>query len=100
MRWAATATLVGVSEAQRADGSFSEGREEREVFCNERSVGTSAWLAARAAGLHADAEIELRACDYDGQSSCTLRGVEYEVESARSTGETCTLTLRRRLRGE
>lgn len=98
MRWAAVATLVAVSEEQRADGSFAESREESEVFCNERAVGASAWLAARAAGLHADAEVELRACDYSGQASCVLRGAEYEVESARATGETCVLTLKRRLR--
>lgn len=98
MRWAATATLVDVSEEQQADGSFRETRAESEVYANVREIGTASWLAARAAGLHADAEIQLRACDYAGQSSCSVGGVEYEVEGARLSGEWCVLTLKRRLR--
>lgn len=98
MRWAAIAKLVDVAEEQRADGSFAETRTESEVYANVRRIGASAWFAARAAGLHADAEIQVRSCDYAGQASCEVDGVEYEVEAARVSGEWCLLTLKRRLR--
>lgn len=96
-RWAGTAVLVGVGFEMDAEGVPSESEERTEVFANRRSVGLSTWVAARAAGLHADAEIEIRSADYSGQPRAEVDGEEYEVEKARCTGEFTVLTLKRRL---
>lgn len=100
MRWASLIGLVSVSIEIGPDGGAREARSVRRAFCNEMSVGASTWSAARSAGLHADARVRLRACDYRGEPSCELGGVEYEVEQVLAQGEFCDLVLRRRLRGE
>lgn len=97
MRWAATAELVDVATEVGPDGSTREARTGSTVFANVRSVGSTAWLAARSAGLHADAEVAVRTCDYAGQACVVLGGVEYEVERAAAKGEDTVLTLKRRL---
>ena len=97
-RWADVLYLVEVVRDMRPDGSFSESRRTEAVFCNRLTVGARTWAAARSAGLHADASVRARACDYRGQTAAVLGGVEYEVERAQDTGEFCDLTLMRRLR--
>lgn len=69
----------------------------RTVFANRYSIGTTAWVAARSAGLKADAQVSLRSCEYAGQQRATIDGVEYEVEAAQDRGEFTRLTLKRRL---
>lgn len=98
MRWGLLVTLRDVSQVQRADGSFGEEAEETQVYANARTMGATAWMAARAAGLHADASIEVRAADYAGQAEAVVDGTVYEVERAAVSGEFATLTLKRRLR--
>lgn len=100
MRWDKTAKLVEKSVSIAEDGSAHEGSKATTVFVNVRSIGTTAWLAARSAGLHADAEVELHTCDYSGESCVVLEGVEYDVERAACKGEFTTLTLKKRLRNE
>lgn len=99
MRFNDSATLVSVSAAQGADGSFSESRERREVFANERTVGATALMAARAVGFQCDAEVQVRSCDYAGEQECEFHGTAYNVERAKNSGEFTTLTLGRKVSG-
>lgn len=95
MRYSSSIYLVSVATAQNDEGAVFARRERRRVFCNERAVGASAWAAARASGLMADAEVEVRSCDYDGQQEAELNGCEYAVERASRKGEFTVLTLGR-----
>ena len=63
-----------------------------------RRARAGAWAAALSAGLHADAEVELRSRDYLGEQELSMDGTEYEVERVQDYGEFCRLTLKRRLR--
>ena len=99
-RWAATATLHSVEVAVRADGSTAETRTSRDVFVNARRTGATVWAAERSAGLHDDATVQLRSCDYAGEQELSMGGVAYEVERARNDGEFTVLTLKRRLRSD
>ena len=96
--WNEVCYLVEVAHAQRPDGTFSESKSTKAAFCDRLSVGASTWAAARSEGLHPDASVRLRSCDYAGQTAVVLGGVEYEVERASDRGEFCDLTLKRRLR--
>lgn len=98
MRWASACDLVRVSVAAGPDGTPREERSSRRVPCNEMRAGATSWAAARSAGLHADARVRVRACDYLGEQACVLGGVEHEVEQALAEGEFCDLVLKRRLR--
>lgn len=69
----------------------------RDVFANRFSMGTTAWLAMRSSGLHADCEYQVRSCDYAGEQRAVVNGVRCEVESAQDTGEFTRLILKRRL---
>ena len=91
------ATLSSFEVVQNGDGTRMENRTDRDVFANEMTIGFSAWNAARSNGLHADASIQMRTCDYNGEQSVTMRGVPYEVERVQSSGEYTTLTLKRRI---
>ena len=65
-------------------------------LCNPYTVGADSWATAVDLGLRADAEIQLRACDYADESSCVYEGVEYDVEKVTRTGELVRLQLGRR----
>lgn len=97
-RWNATAVLKATSVEVDGNGRPVETATARTVFCNERHMGATDWAASRSAGLHADAQIEVRTCDYRGEGSCSYGGADFEVERAKSVGETTLLTLKRRLR--
>ena len=98
MRWnAAVALLAYPDRHQGPDGSIVYGEPERRVrFCNPYTVGADSWATAVDLGLRADAEIQLRACDYADESSCVYEGVEYDVEKVTRTGELVRLQLGRR----
>ena len=96
-RWNSTATLIAVTASFDSEGNPSESTSETDVFCNVRRVGAEAYMAARSAGLHADAEVEVRSADYAGQQRALIGGREYEIEGVRGTGEFAVLTLAKRL---
>lgn len=98
MRWNAAVTLLAYPDRhQGPDGSIVYGEPERRVrFCNSYTVGADSWATAVDLGLRADAEIQLRACDYADESSCVYDGVEYDVEKVTRTGELVRLQLGRR----
>ena len=67
------------------------------MYSNTFSIGLSAFMAAKEAGLHADSEIEVRAVDYHGENIVAIDGVEYTVERMQEYGDFVRLTLARRL---
>lgn len=100
MRFNSECILIELNQTQDAEGNAVYERVETESFCNEYSVSTSSFMAAVSAGLHADAEIELRAIDYGGQPIVELESVEYNVERTEKSGDLIRLTLARRLTNE
>lgn len=96
-RWSKLATLIGVEITLDDEGSPITSKTRKTVFCNARRIGSEDWLAARAAGLHADYEIELRSSEYGGQQLVEFDGTECQVERVRDTGEFTKLLLARRL---
>ena len=98
MRYSDTAVLSGVDAVKRPDGTFDEVKSARSVYVNEYALGAASYLAARSSGLHADAELQLRTCDYAGEQECVFHGTVYDVERSRSAGDFTVLTLKRRLR--
>lgn len=99
MRYAETATLVALpSRTQAEDGSWTEGdAEETEVFCNPYTVSLNDWLVSnRDLGLRADADIQLRTIDYDGQPVVRYHDNEYAVERVTVSGEFTRLQLGRK----
>lgn len=100
MRFNSECMLIELGQTQDDEGNASYWRVETGAYCNEYSVSTSSFMAAKSAGLHADAEIELRSIDYDGQPIVELEGVEYNVERTENTGDLIRLTLARRLTNE
>ena len=99
-RFNGSAVLKANGIAVNPDGSFREAEERLSVFVNRRNVGASAFMAARSAGLHSDAEVQLRSCDYAGQQELEMDGCEWTVERARNDGEFTVLTLARRASNE
>lgn len=96
-RYATPVTLISSIPSQGDDGSVRIEREESVIFANPYSVGSNAWMAARSAGLHADAEIQVRTFDYSGQQIVEIEGVEYDVERVATSGDFTRLTLKKRL---
>lgn len=97
MNFSDVAILREVTNTSDSAGNFTETHTDTDVFVNVYQVGLSTWLAAQSAGLHADAEIQLRTLDYSGQQRVVLKGIEYEVERVEGTCDFTRLTLRRRL---
>lgn len=98
-RWAKTCVLVGRGEPVQADdGSWSAGEEtETEVFCNPYTVGLEEWAVSnRDLGLRADAEIQLRTCDYSGETIVRYNDELYTVERSTVSGDFTKLQLGRR----
>lgn len=98
MRFNAIAALCKEGTAQDSIGNtVPTVGEPREVFANVYEIGLNSYLAARASGLHADAELQLRSGDYDGEEIVLFGGNEYTVERVSDSGEFTRLTLARRL---
>ena len=96
-RFSKVVTLVRETVSYEDDGSYSESEERRDVFANIYSKGSYAVAQARANGLRADSEIQVRSCDYDGQQVAIMDGSAHDVESSTDHGEFVRLVLRKRL---
>lgn len=96
MRWADTVDLVTSELTQDAEGNQTETERTDTAFCNRYAFGATSYMAAKAAGLHADARVQLRTCDYAGQQKAVLDGTEYDVEDVSQNGDVTLLTLARR----
>ena len=100
MRWNETCMLISHTDpVQQADGSWAQGTEvETMVFCNPYSVGLESWLVStRDLGLSADAEIQVRTSDYDGQDTVWYHDGYYTVERTTVSGEFTNLQLGRKV---
>lgn len=97
MRYGTVVMLREVSVTVGEDGVPRQMPVDSPCFANPFALGASAYAAARAAGLHADAQFQVRSCDYGGQQLAVVDGVAYDVERAEETGEFTVLTLARRL---
>ena len=93
MRWNEEAVLRAVALESDGEGNQTESVEETGVFCNRYAYGASSYLAAREAGLHADARIQVRTADYAGQAECELRGEIYQIEDVEEKGDLTLLSL-------
>lgn len=98
MRYSDVATLFKETTTQDSMGNIVVARDNGTVvYANTYNIGTSAFMEAKSAGLHADAEIEIRACDYANQNIVVMESKEYDVERVNETGEFVRLTLAKRL---
>ncbi len=98
-RWDLYITLVDTNPTQDENGAWVSGTPiKTNVYANRLKLGTSTWLAAASAGLHADASIQVKTAEYADQDAVILDGLEYNVEKSQNLGENTTLTLSRRLR--
>ena len=98
MRFNSVITLRDVSVTIDENGGAVSTFTDSVVFANLYTIGASTWVAARAAGLHADAEVALRSADYGNQQRVVIDEIEYEVERVSNEGEFTRLMLERRLR--
>ena len=98
MRFDSVATLFKeVTETDERGNMRVVKGESSEVFVNRYTIGLSSYMAAQEAGLHADAEVQLRSVDYGGEDIAILDGTEYTVERVSDSGDFTTLTLAKRL---
>lgn len=96
-RYADVIELFDIETVQDSRGVCKEERVgTRSVFANKYSVGAATWVAARAAGLKADASFSIRSCEYLGEEKASYNGVEYDIEAVSDKGEFTVLTLARR----
>lgn len=89
--------LLSVEVTVKDDGTQASTVKSSMAFANKYTLGLTSWAAAVSMGLHADAQVSMRSCDYAGQQKLRMGGIEYDIESAREKGEFVTLTLKRRL---
>lgn len=107
MRWTDTITLVDYPMTQDELGNWSRGEPVKTtVFCNRRTVGLSRRSEAVDVGMRADAEVQIRTCDYAGQTKAEFKLGPYQDEpelfdaEPSVSGDYTYLTLGRRLEDE
>ena len=102
MRWNSTIVLRDVDSLMTVDDEGNEiegGPVDTEVFCNVMRAGQTYWATAAAIGNKPEAQVQVRALDYTGQTQAVFEGTEMDVEASRS-GEYTVLTLSRHARIE
>ena len=102
MRFNDVITLVTTTATQDEAGVFHDTEVKRDVFANPYTIGANAYMAAQSAGLHADAEFQIRSAEYNGEQ-VVRRGegeneIEYTVETVINEGEYTRIILAKRLR--
>jgi len=94
VRWNSTCTLVGKTYEPDSEGVMQPTDHPVEVFCNEFSVGANTWSSMYEIGISADAELQVRTCDYEGQRDVFYNEKWYSVEIVKTEGDNTRLTLR------
>lgn len=94
MRWNATCTLVAKTYTLDDEGVEQVVDVKTPVFCNERRMGASTWSSMYEIGISADAEIQVRSAEYQGQRDVVFNDKWYSVEVVKKEGEFTVLTLR------
>ena len=98
-RWNDSIILLGAPRSYQDEaGAWHEGRREpTEVFCNPRTLGLTQAASVVDLGLRVSAQVQVRACDYDGQDQARYHGQELEVTYVSGGGEYRYLTLARKV---
>lgn len=99
-RYSTVIKLVKSDVEYTSEGTPDIDEAPRIVFANNMNIGLATWSAARNNGLHADASVQIRSCDYRGEQTVLMNKDEYEVERVQDKGEFTTLTLKRRVSNE
>jgi hypothetical protein len=90
--------LSSPASYQDEAGAWHEGtRVATEVFCNPRTLGLTQAASVVDLGLRVSAQVQVRACDYDGQDQARYHGQELEVTYVSGGGEYRYLTLARKV---
>lgn len=95
MRWNETCTLIRKVYSQTDEGVQQPTEDRTPVFCNSRHVGAKTWSSMYEIGISVDAQVQVRSCDYSGQSHVKYRDKTYTVEVIEELGDFTVLTLRR-----
>lgn len=97
MRWNDVVTLLSSKPEKDSMGNVVEGEvTRRDVFCNRRTVGSESWSTSIDLGLRADAQVQVRSIEYQGEDECVFHGVEYDIERVTDSGEFTILQLGRK----
>lgn len=99
-RYSTVIKLVKSNVTYAEDGTPDINDAPKVVFANNRSMGLATWSAAHNNGLHADASVQVRSCDYAGEQTVFMGKDEYEVERVQDSGEFTVLTLKKRVSNE
>ncbi len=101
-RWNDTIELLSMPALhQDASGRWVGGEKKaRKAFCNPYTVGAEAWSTAVDMGLRADYEVQLRSCEYKGETEARYRGDECDVEKVTQSGDFTRLQLGRKASNE
>lgn len=111
MRWNDVITLIGGERYQDEEGAWHEGdRTERLIYCNRRLWGNLFMANLRSNEVRAlnnnlnvdldmmpEAQVEVRAIDYQGEKRCLYHGDEYTILYVTNAGEKAILGLARRI---
>lgn len=98
MFWDRYIDLIKLEGGCTEEGAPTENEVSRtQTFANANHIGFEKWVAAKSIGLHADAAIEIRSIDYNGENACEIDGQMYDIERVYDRGEWTNLTLKRRL---
>ena len=98
-RWNDSIVLLSSPASYQDEaGAWHEGaRVPTEVFCNPRTLGLTQAASVVDLGLRVSAQVQVRACDYDGQDQARYHGQELEVTYVSGGGEYRYLTLARKV---
>jgi hypothetical protein len=98
-RWNDSIILLSSPHSYQDEaGAWHEGlRAGNEVFCNPRTMGLTQAASVVDLGLRVSAQVQVRACDYDGQDQVYYHGQELEVTYGSGGGEYRYLTLARKV---
>ena len=91
-RYDAVATMLATATTLDDLGVPSTTTTERTVYANERTMGSTAYYAAAQAGAHPTAVLQVRRCDYQGETALRYLGKVLSVTRVQRTPEYVVLT--------
>lgn len=96
MRWTDTITLLSWDMWQDDMHVWHQSEEPTKslVFCNQRTLSAQRRTEYVDLGMRPEAQVEVRTCDYGGQTKALYHDTEYDVEPSTS-GDFTYLTLGR-----
>lgn len=101
MRWNDAVELLDVTPVQDGLGAWHEPDPDeapsRLVLCNPWSMSVERRASAADVGMRPEAQVQVRACEYAGETKARYHGATYDCEASASGGDLMVLTLGRRL---